>query len=171
MKHEAARYVSGFDYFSAARNAPSWYCRNSAAKLAASWARLTELAASMAINAKLVVSMAVQAILGAFLAALGNMIMLVRPLALLCRNLAVALICVSTAVCKSAGSCSASRLWPVEREQRTKHEITRHAGGADIAKVKNNTRTRISVAADIRSQDFSKPFTGNLRFLSHLVGG
>ncbi|MFR8062035.1 MAG: hypothetical protein ACLU6V_05650, partial [Lancefieldella rimae] len=48
----------------------SWYCRNSAAKLAASWARLTELAASMAINAKLVVSMAVQAILGAFLAAL-----------------------------------------------------------------------------------------------------
>ncbi|MBF4807279.1 MAG: hypothetical protein HXK26_01090 [Lancefieldella rimae] len=70
MKHEAARYVSGFDYFSAARNAPSWYCRNSAAKLAASWARLTKLAASMAINAKLVVSMAVQAILGAFLAAL-----------------------------------------------------------------------------------------------------
>ena len=60
MKHEAARYVSGFDYFSAARNAPSWYCRNSAAKLAASWARLTELAASMAV----------QAILGAFLAAL-----------------------------------------------------------------------------------------------------
>ena len=26
---------------------PSWYCRNSAAKLAASWARFTKLAASM----------------------------------------------------------------------------------------------------------------------------
>ena len=34
--------------------------------------------------------MAVQAILGAFLAALGSMIMLVGLLALLCRNLAVA---------------------------------------------------------------------------------
>ena len=40
--------------------------------------------------AKLAVSMAVQAILGAFLAALGSMIMLVGLLALLCRNLAVA---------------------------------------------------------------------------------
>ena len=44
----------------AAGNTPSWYCRNSAAKLAASWARFTKLA----------VSMAVQAILGAFPAAL-----------------------------------------------------------------------------------------------------
>ena len=34
--------------------------------------------------------MAIQAILGAFLAALGSMIMLVGLLALLCRNLAVA---------------------------------------------------------------------------------
>ena len=52
----------------AAKNALSWYCRNSAAILGASWARFTKLA----------VSMAVQAILGAFLAALGSMIMLVR---------------------------------------------------------------------------------------------
>ena len=64
------RYLRLFDYFSAGKtalleqccrknaklghhngaagNAPSWYCRNSAAKLAASWARLTKLAASMA---------------------------------------------------------------------------------------------------------------------------
>ena len=42
----------------AAKNAPSWCCQNSAAKLAA--------------------SMAIQAILGAFLAALGSTIMLVR---------------------------------------------------------------------------------------------
>ena len=90
MKHETARYVSGFDYFSAAKMTPSWCCRNSAAILAASWARLTKLAASMAIYTKLAVSMAVQAILGAFLAALGSMIMLVGLLALLCRNLAVA---------------------------------------------------------------------------------
>ena len=56
-----------------------WCCWNSAAKLAASWARFTKLAASMVIYAKLAVSMAVQAILGAFLAALGSMIMLSRP--------------------------------------------------------------------------------------------
>ena len=65
----------------AAGTAPSWYCRNSAAKLAA----------SMVIYAKLTVSMAVQAILGAFPAAPGSMIMLVGLLALLCRNLAVAI--------------------------------------------------------------------------------
>ena len=78
------RYLRLFDYLSAAKlvlseqrcqegaakMTPSWYCRNSAAKLAASWARLTKLAASMVIYAKLAVSMAVQAILGAFLAAL-----------------------------------------------------------------------------------------------------
>ena len=57
---------------------PRGCCRNSAAKLAASWARFTKLAASMVIYAKLAVSMAVQAILGAFLAALGSMIMLAR---------------------------------------------------------------------------------------------
>ena len=46
----------------------SWRCWNSAAILAASWARFTKLAASMVIRA----------ILSAFLAAPGSMIMLVR---------------------------------------------------------------------------------------------
>ena len=49
---------------------PRGCCRNSAAKLAASWARFTKLAASMVIYAKLAASMAIQAILGVFLAAL-----------------------------------------------------------------------------------------------------
>ena len=44
----------------------------------------------MVIYTKLAANMAVQAILGAFLATLGSMIMLVGLLALLCRNLAVA---------------------------------------------------------------------------------
>ena len=65
----------------AAKNAPSWCCQKSAAKLAA----------SMVIAAKLAASMAVQAILGAFPAALGSMSMHVGLLALLCRNLAVAI--------------------------------------------------------------------------------
>ena len=91
MKHETARYVSGFDYFSAAKMTPSWYCRNGAAKLA--------------------VSMAVQAILGAFLAALVrhdharktfSLYFVVTLLWLLKLRI--------NAVCKSAGSCFASRL-------------------------------------------------------------
>lgn len=57
------------------------------------------------------------------------------------------------------------------RNMRNMKPPAMRGGGGDIAKVKNNTRTQISVAADTRSQDFSKPFTGNLRFLSHLVGG
>ena len=115
----------------AAKNAASWHCRNSAAILAASMVISAKLAASMVQicqtcskygsnmpnlqqvwfkYAKLAVSMAIQAILGAFPAALGSMSMLVGLLAYFVVTLLWLLKLRINAVCKSAGSCSTSRL-------------------------------------------------------------
>ena len=97
--------------------------------------------------------------------------MLVGLLALLCRNLAVAIEIAHQRLSANPQAAVLLQGFSLLSASNARNMKSPAMRGADIAKVKNNTRTRISVAADIRSQDFSKPFTGNLRFLSHLVGG
>ena len=103
--------------------------------------------------------MAVQAILGAFLAALGSMIMLVGLLALLCRNLAVA---VEIAYQRLSANPQAAVLLQgfsllSASNARNMRNIKSPAmrGGGDIAKVKKQCKN-----SDISCRGY--PFAGLL---------
>ena len=111
------RYLRLFDYFSAGKLALPKNAKlgrhNGAAKMRQVGNARTALPNLQQVwfkYAKLTVSMAVQAILGAFPAAPGSMIMLVGLLAYFVVTLLWLLKLRINAVCKSAGSCSASRL-------------------------------------------------------------